>query len=216
MTGGGHYRVLRLFACYVPKVGRRLLSHQHTDQQTQSTACWIGVNGKLGHLTMTDNGATITCPLDPRTNLPTLGVEGGRHASSTQRVELASPQRTTRIFLPPRRSFFAGISVSAILIFKQRSTSSVQAPSVGRDYNPKCSSCQYGKAHRRPTPTETSQPVLEKEGALKKEDFFPGQRVSIDHFVCPGQRFSADHFVCSTKGRLYESRGWTTSCILAA
>jgi hypothetical protein len=70
--------------------------------------------------------------------------------------------------------------------------------------HPKCSSCQYGKAHRRPTSTSISQPVLTKEGDLKKEDLFPGQRVSIDHFVC------------STKGRLYESRGRSRDDVLYA
>ena len=59
----------------------------------------------------------------------------------------------------------------------------------------KCSSCQYGKARRWTTPSKTTTPVKPKEGALKREDLFPGQQVSIDHFIC------------SSKGRLYSSQG---------
>jgi hypothetical protein len=61
--------------------------------------------------------------------------------------------------------------------------------------HPKCSSCLYGKARLWITPSETTTPVKQKEGALKREDLLPGQRVSIDHFIC------------SSKGRLYSSQG---------
>ena len=47
---------------------------------------------------------------------------------------------------------------------------------------------------RKPTPSTTSKPVTSNEGALKRGDLLPGQRVSTDHFIC------------HTKGRLYESK----------
>ena len=60
---------------------------------------------------------------------------------------------------------------------------------------PKCASCQFGKAKRRPTDTSTKTIVREREYGLKKDQLFPGQRVSMDHFVV------------KQKGRLYSSRG---------
>jgi hypothetical protein len=213
MTDDGQYRVLRLFACYVPKAGRRLLSPQHCDQQTPSTACWFGVNGQLGRLTMTDNGATITCALDTQTNLPILGVLSGP-VTQTRLTELnlcitdennqnlsASQKELLRWHFRLGHLNFRAVQHllrTGALGRTRLQTSAANCP------HPKCSSCQYGKAHRRPTSTSISQPVLTKEGALKKEDLFPGQRVSIDHFVC------------STKGRLYESRGRSRDDVLYA
>jgi GAG-pre-integrase domain len=64
--------------------------------------------------------------------------------------------------------------------------------------NPKCASCQFGKACRRPQPGCTTAQDPSNVGELKKDHLFPGQCVSVDHFVC------------STKGRLYMSRGKTS------
>ena len=60
---------------------------------------------------------------------------------------------------------------------------------------PKCAACQFGKQGRRPLPGKVTAKIADKEGALKKEDLLPGQRVSVDHFVC------------STKGRLLSGFG---------
>ena len=62
---------------------------------------------------------------------------------------------------------------------------------------PKCASCQFGKSKRRPTGATTTTTVPEKEGALRKDDLRPGDRVSMDHFQV------------TKRGRLYESRGRT-------
>ncbi|CAJ1930221.1 unnamed protein product [Cylindrotheca closterium] len=60
---------------------------------------------------------------------------------------------------------------------------------------PLCAGCQFGKQRRRPAPGKTSRVVRDREGALKKDNLFPGQKVSVDHFVC------------STKGRLLHTFG---------
>ena len=62
---------------------------------------------------------------------------------------------------------------------------------------PKCASCEFGKATRRPTDSTTKTSVPEREYGLKKENLFPGQRVSMDHFTV------------TQKGRLYSSKGKT-------
>ena len=63
---------------------------------------------------------------------------------------------------------------------------------------PKCAACQFGKQKRRPTPGKRSSIVRDRDGVLRQDHLAPGQRVSVDHFVC------------STKGRLFGSRGKTS------
>ena len=70
--------------------------------------------------------------------------------------------------------------------------------SAGSCHHPRCASCQFGKARRRPAPGDTRQQVnKQREGALCQNDLQPGQRISVDHYVC------------SSKGRLYSSMGKT-------
>jgi hypothetical protein len=63
---------------------------------------------------------------------------------------------------------------------------------------PKCAACQYGKQTCRPTPGKRASVVRDRDGVLKAGDLFPGQTISVDHFVC------------HTKGRLFTSRGKTS------
>jgi hypothetical protein len=59
----------------------------------------------------------------------------------------------------------------------------------------KCAACEYGKAAKRPTHTTVTKGRDDKEMELKKEDLFPGSRVSVDHYES------------RQPGRLYQSRG---------
>ena len=60
---------------------------------------------------------------------------------------------------------------------------------------PKCASCEFGKASRRPTRATKTQSKEDKELSLKKDHLYPGQQVSTDHFVS------------AVPGRTYSSRG---------
>ncbi|KAL7578661.1 hypothetical protein ACA910_009803 [Epithemia clementina (nom. ined.)] len=62
---------------------------------------------------------------------------------------------------------------------------------------PLCAACQFGQQTRQPTSGKISHAVQDCDGNLKKDNLFPGQHVSVDHFVC------------ATKGRLLESFGKT-------
>ena len=59
----------------------------------------------------------------------------------------------------------------------------------------KCAACEFGKATRRATQTENSQKIPSKELEIRKDDLFPGQRLSVDHYHC------------NEPGRTYQSRG---------
>ena len=60
---------------------------------------------------------------------------------------------------------------------------------------PLCAGCQFGKQTCRATPGRTSSIIKDRSGVLRQDNLFPGQEVSVDHFIC------------STKGRLFTSRG---------
>jgi hypothetical protein len=63
---------------------------------------------------------------------------------------------------------------------------------------PKCAACQYGKQTCHPTPGKRASVVRDRDGVLKEGDLFPGQTISVDHFVC------------HNRGRLFTSRGKTS------
>ena len=65
------------------------------------------------------------------------------------------------------------------------------------DSTPKCAACAFAKQKVRSSPGRKIIKVSDVEGNFKKNNLFPGQEVSVDHFVC------------STKGRLFKSRGKT-------
>ena len=51
-------------------------------------------------------------------------------------------------------------------------------------HGPLCTACQYAKQRQKTSPGTVKQVIKEEEGALKKNDLFPGQEVSVDHFYC--------------------------------
>ena len=60
---------------------------------------------------------------------------------------------------------------------------------------PMCAACQFAKQRQRSSPGTTKKVVKDRQGVMKADNLLPGQRVSVDHFVC------------STKGRLTHTQG---------
>ena len=69
---------------------------------------------------------------------------------------------------------------------------------------PTCSACEFAKAKHRPTAAKQQLPVSSKTHALKWDQLYPGQRVSMDHFTV------------TERGHLYTSMGKTTSDLMHA
>ena len=67
---------------------------------------------------------------------------------------------------------------------------------------PTCSTCEFAKVKRRPTTTKQQLPVSSKTHAVKRDQLYPGQRVSMDHFMV------------TERGHLYTSTGKTTSDLM--
>jgi hypothetical protein len=60
-----------------------------------------------------------------------------------------------------------------------------------------CAACQFAKPKQRTAPGTQRSIVRDRVDALQQDQVFPGQRVSVDNFIC------------STKGRLFSGRGKT-------
>mgnify|MGYP000681102589 CR=1 FL=1 len=71
----------------------------------------------------------------------------------------------------------------------------VQSNACRRSDAPMCAACQYGKQKRRSQHGLTHRVVPRHEGALRRDVTLPGQKVSVDHFIC------------STRGRLLHTFG---------
>ena len=203
-TDAGTFRTVNVEACYVPQAGRRILSPQSCDQQNSGTAMSFSIDGAKGKLKFKDNGEIVICPLDKRTNLPLIETMSGNiERLRTTELNMCITDEANQNLSAAQKELLrwhfklGHLSFSSIQLLLRSNalgngrlqTSAANCP------HPKCSSCQYGKAKRRPTGATETKPIFEKEGVLKKEDLFPGQRVSIDHFIC------------TKKGRLYESKG---------
>jgi hypothetical protein len=59
---------------------------------------------------------------------------------------------------------------------------------------PLCAACQFSKQRRRPLPSKRTHVIKETADGLRRNHLFPGQKVSLDHFIC------------STRGRLLKQR----------
>ena len=61
--------------------------------------------------------------------------------------------------------------------------SNAQTLGKKEDDDPKCGSCNYGKAHKRNPGTKTEVPNPGTVGNINKNQLVPGDQVSMDHFV---------------------------------
>jgi hypothetical protein len=210
----GTPRLLRLEAYLVPAAGQRLLCPQAYIQQQQrlfpdDPGSFVVRSDTMSLLGA--GGPTVTVPFLASNNLPScpawlpsgslaLAAELNLCVTDAQNQNLSAAQKELlrwhyRLghlhFESIRRLLRTGaLSQSSKIRALHRSAANCDLP--------KCASCQFGKAKRRPAPGKVQHVVAAHDGAIKKEHLAPGQQVSVDHFIC------------STKGRLYSSKGKTT------
>ena len=211
LSDEGTFITLQTKAYYVPSAGQRLISPQYVAQERHREhpdriEKLLDLDHACVRVNFPEQG-TLTVPYDKASNLPVsyaFQADQADHClaelnlcvteESNQNLSYSQKELMQWHFRLGHLNFRA---VQAIL--KSGALGHTPgAKAASRCAHPKCASCQYGKGHRRPTKSTTTKPVDCKVGALKKEDLFPGQRISMDHFKC------------STKGRLYTSRGKTS------
>ena len=214
MDTRGNLRTLKLLALFIPSANCRLLSTTHLLQQYPGETitlqdCGLTLSGIQDDSTRTPVFATI----NPTNNLPTCYGYGkdGIHRSiralvttvtvvHERNLNLTEPQkewlrwhqRLCHMNFRTIQFLFKSGVLSRSASNRQLHTAMCKLRSP-----PMCAACQYGKQRQRSTPGQTVTKVLDRDGALKNNDLFPGQSVSVDHFIC------------STKGRLFTSKGKT-------
>jgi GAG-pre-integrase domain/Zinc knuckle len=211
----GMLRTLKLPCLHVPKVPIRLLSTQEVTKQYPPEEVVI----KQQHLVL--SGAEGSYPprrpisvlVDPVANIPVAqaydlnaipkGVAAlnmtvnevdaaNRNLSESQKELLRWHQRLGHISFSRIKAMFR----SGALSFTQQSRNLHTKAAQSREC-PLCAACQFGKQTRRsvPKPQKTTAWIIDEHGVIRDGDCLPGQRVSVDHFVC------------STRGRQFNTRG---------
>jgi hypothetical protein len=196
----GMLRILKLPAYYVPSSRVRLLSttsllQKYTKETIQVESNIIILSGIQGDPAR----GSVMAYVDPSNNLPSTvayrynDTEKGSKAlsaaiatvdkeniilSESEKELLRWHQRLGHLGMRKIQFFMR----SGVLAHseKQRHLHTVACKVINP---PKCAACQFGKQRRRPAPGKASAAV-NHTGALTKDDLIPGQKVSVDHFVC--------------------------------
>jgi Reverse transcriptase (RNA-dependent DNA polymerase)/GAG-pre-integrase domain len=215
LDANGQLRAIKTRALLVPKCSQRLLSPQAylQDLREQQPGISHQVTLTNSQLLLHDpSGALFAIPLDQRTNLPMCtayraqGVlkcleELNLCVTDAKNQNLSESQKELlRWHFRLGHVRFESIQLllrSGALALSEGMKGLHRAASRGDI--PRCASCQFGKAKSKSAPGKPRPVDPSNDGALRKEQLLPGQRVSVDHFV-GGQ-----------KGRLYTSKGKTES-----
>jgi hypothetical protein len=210
----GYLRKVKVPAFYVPKCRVKLMSTTSLLQEYKGETIKIEAHQmKLSGVADDATRGSITARVDATNNLPTsiayhftdvpLAAEAlnfvinevsadNRNLNEQQKELLRWHHRLGHVNFRKIQSLMrSGVLCSSEAQRRLHTACcKIQQP-------PLCAACQYGKQKRRPTPSKTASVVTDNVGNLKKDNLLPGQRISVDHFIC------------STKGRLSTSAGKT-------
>jgi hypothetical protein len=208
----GGLRTIRLPAYYTPDIKVRLLSVSSLMQTYSDELLTAHSHG----LTLSGNELDpkrrpVAVPINPANNLPTSvayhdgALESGAAALSAAITSVSeanqnlSPAEKELLRWHYRLGHQSFRRIQALfrtgVLGHSEASRRLQAAAVRITSPPKCAACQFGKQTQRPAPGKVQHRVTDREGALKKDDLFPGQRVSVDHFHS------------HTKGRLFTGYG---------
>jgi Reverse transcriptase (RNA-dependent DNA polymerase) len=213
----GQKRSIMVDAFYVPSAHIRLLSPQSYIQQWEAANPHSTLDPPGGSLNgrsfifKWEDGETLTVPFQGHNNLPTTlivneqGVQANAAAihncvtqEANQNLSAAQKELLQWHFKSAHKDMEAIKLVLASGALASSEGQKALHRAASKCPTPKCASCQYSKQRATSTPGSTSRPDG-SAGNLSKGDLFPGERVSVDHFVC------------GTEGRLYDSKGRTPS-----
>ena len=212
--------VLVVKAYHVPDMQMRLVSPQDACGTLEGNpikfSTFSSYKGRKGYASLDimpdkDNWETMSplktkkMQLDPKTSLPFLFVRmawtvketvQALQASIETAAESNSNLTSAQKELITWHQRLGHISFATIQWLARSGKLPCKNPkAVGNCDIPICASCQFAKQKKRPDKASKQTTKSGKEMELKKQDLFPGQRVS------------ADHFQSAVPGRTYSSRG---------
>ena len=209
----GQPRILRLPAYYVPKCPVRLLSTtvllQKCPQETlvmdENSATLTGVKGD-------PTRRPVKAFVDPANNIPScsgfrlkqmhkaaLALQAMISTVDPRNINLTEPEKE----LLRWHQRFGHLDFNKIKFLLQSGALCLTPSKRALHTNaakiaspPGCAACRFGKQTVRPVKSKpVTRTIQDKPPVLKQDKLFPGQTISIDHFVC------------STKGVTPTSRG---------
>jgi len=182
---------IRMQCYYVPSARKRLLSPQKLFNKARGiTGRYEGTEDCFTlHL---NDAPPLRIEYDERSSLPTANaLVKPAHAPqlhhplanlavvNDENQNLTAGQKLLLLW----HSKFGHLHLAAVQrILRAVPFSSARYQSASRCEMPKCSVCEFAKAHRRARHATLSTPNPKREGALKAEDLSPGAQVSVDHF----------------------------------
>ena len=224
----GTLRTIQLPAYYVPASPVKLLStaqllQHYPNERIELSDCAAILSGIPGNLQRT----SVTAFVNPRSNIPSCI---GYRLTEVEKAAVALTTMTTTVdpsninlsdaekewlrwhqrlgHLDYKKVQFLLRHGTLCLSPSQRG---LHTRAAKLRHPPKCAACQFGKQTTRPTKTRpsTAHRVLDHTGILKQDKLFPGQCVSVDHFVCSTTGVSIE-------GRTINSNtpGYVGGCIM--
>ena len=210
----GKTRILKLEAFYIPNSRTRLISTQgvlnkYGDEMITIQDGVLCLSGSEHD----DNRNAVRAPINPRNSLPTsVGLH--REALSIGVCQLSKAIDITNaknknlteaekeLLRWHCRLGHVGIKKvqnlmrTGVLSHSETTRRLHSSASKTKQHGPYCASCLFGKQGQRPSPGLAPRTAIrDRRGVSKADNLFPGQEISVDHFIC------------STKGRLFSGRG---------
>ena len=210
----GTLRTLQLPAYYVPGVKVRLLSttsllQTYPNETICVEASQLTLSGVYGDPTK----SSVHVRINPETNLPTSNaynpddtklavaaliatvneVHSENHNLSEPHKELLRwHYRLGHIGFRKIQFLMRSGVLSHTDTTRRPHTAACRITTLQR-----CAACQYGKQTRRPSDSTVKTAITDRQNVLKTDHIYPGQCISVDHFIC------------HTEGRLFTSAGKT-------
>lgn len=185
---------------YMPELNQRLFSPQ----------VFLATGGKGAEFVLkeqiltlrTAHGQKLSIPLDPTSRLfyvhcfrdvqqQANALADSLHVTNDSNTNLSRAQK----LLIRTHNALAHCGFSTVQHVASLGWLGTHATALAKVDIPVCSSCQYGKGHKRNPETKTEVPNPLTQGNINKNQLNPGDLVSMDHFVV------------KTAGRKFESRG---------
>ena len=212
VADNGMYRTFKLPCYYVPSQTQRIASlpallQEYPDTTIHLDSCTLTISGD-------DRNPPLTVPFCAKTNLPSKDIEAqikpkivaNLTVNATKANKKPSLPQTTQPSLTvpsninmtePEKELLrwhcrlGHISMKRVQwLFRQgilgtsEQSRRLQSSAAKLTHCPMCTACQFAKQRRKPMPGTVVKPIKEETNTLKRDKLFPGQEISIDHFLC--------------------------------
>jgi hypothetical protein len=223
----GNLQILKVPAYHVPNIKVRLLSTTSLLQTYPDETITIEPNRLiLSRVANESDRGPVTANVNPQNNLPTseaynttdpikaadalVSIVNTVHKQNLNLTEAEKELLRWHFCLGHVGLKKVQFLLRSGVVSKTEESRRLQTAACQLTSFSKCATCQYGKQHRRPIPgTMPLSVVKDRAHALKTDNFLPGQRISVDHFICSIR----GHLLTSADKTKLDDEMYTGGCI---